>query len=95
MGIVQKALGASVPVVAVPFGRDQPEVGRRLRECGAGRVVSRRRLRAERLRAAVREAIADRSAAAAAGTELGAGDPPGAFADHCEDLAVAPRALAA
>jgi UDP:flavonoid glycosyltransferase YjiC (YdhE family) len=95
MGIVQKALAASVPIVAVPFGRDQPEVGRRLCECGAGRVVPRRRLRAERLRGAVREAMADRAAAAAAGAELTAGDPPAAFADHCEDLAAARPALAA
>jgi MGT family glycosyltransferase len=95
MGIVQKALTASVPVVAVPYGRDQPEVGRRLRQCGAGRVVSRRRLRPDRLRSAVREAIADRAGAAAAGAELGAGDPPGAFADHCEELAGAPRAVLA
>jgi len=95
MGIVQKALGASVPVVAVPYGRDQPEVGRRLRECGAGRVVSRRRLRADRLRGAVREAIADGGAAAAARAELGAGDPPGAFADRCEELTAARHALAA
>jgi MGT family glycosyltransferase len=95
MGIVQKALAASVPIVAVPFGRDQPEVGRRLCECGAGRVVPRRRLRAERLRGAVREAMADRAAAAAAGAELTAGDPPAAFANHCEDLAAARPALAA
>jgi UDP:flavonoid glycosyltransferase YjiC (YdhE family) len=95
MGIVQKALGASVPIVAVPFGRDQPEVGRRLRECGAGRVVPRRRLRARRLRGAVREAIADRAATAAAGAELAAGDPPAAFADRCEDLVGARRALTA
>lgn len=95
MGIVQKALSAAVPVVAVPYGRDQPEVGRRLVECGAGRVVSRRRLRPERLRAAVREAIADRAGAAAAGAELGAGDPPSAFADRCEDLTGAHHALAA
>jgi UDP:flavonoid glycosyltransferase YjiC (YdhE family) len=95
MGIVQKALTASVPVVAVPHGRDQPEVARRLRECGAGRVASRRCLRPGRLRTAVREAMADRDAAAAAGAELAAGDPAGAFADHCEQLAGAPRALAA
>jgi MGT family glycosyltransferase len=95
MGIVQKSLAASVPVVAVPFGRDQPEIGRRLRECGAGRVVSPRRLNPRRLRAAVREAIADRAGATAAAAALGAGDPPAAFADHCEDLARARYAPAA
>lgn len=31
MGITQKALAHAVPVVAVPFGRDQPEVARRSR----------------------------------------------------------------
>lgn len=87
MGIVQKSLTAGVPVVAVPFGRDQPEVGRRLRECGAGRVVPRKRLRADRLRAAVRAAIADGAGAAAAGAQLAAGDPPTAFADRFEEMA--------
>lgn len=86
MGIVQKSLAASVPVVAVPFGRDQPEIGRRLRECGAGRVVPRRRLSADRLRTAVREAIADRAGAAAAGETLNVGDPAGTFARCCEGL---------
>src|SRR4051794_4062974 len=32
MGIVQKSIAAGVPIVAVPFGRDQPEVGRRIAE---------------------------------------------------------------
>jgi UDP:flavonoid glycosyltransferase YjiC (YdhE family) len=36
MGIVQKAIAAGVPIAAVPFGRDQPEVARRVVEAGAG-----------------------------------------------------------
>ena len=41
MGIVQKAVAAGVPIVAVPFGRDQPEVGRRIAESGTGVLVHR------------------------------------------------------
>jgi hypothetical protein len=33
MGITQKSLAHGVPVVAVPFSRDQPEVSRRVRRC--------------------------------------------------------------
>ncbi|MFA9271064.1 MAG: glycosyltransferase, partial [Baekduiaceae bacterium] len=36
MGITQKALAHGVPVCAVPFGRDQPEVARRVVVAGAG-----------------------------------------------------------
>jgi MGT family glycosyltransferase len=36
MGITQKALAHGVPVVAVPFGRDQPEVARRVEVAGVG-----------------------------------------------------------
>src|SRR4051812_28529716 len=56
MGIVQKAIGAKVPIVAVPFGRDQPEVGRRIAESGTGVLVKNKDLSAQRLRSAVREA---------------------------------------
>lgn len=35
MGIVQKSVAAGVPIAAVPFGRDQPEVARR--GCGLRR----------------------------------------------------------
>ncbi len=95
MGIVQKALAAAVPVVAVPFGRDQPEIARRLRECGAGQVLPRRHLRPNRLRATVRAAIADRAGAVAAAAAIGTGDPPAAFADRCEELASPGRSRAA
>ncbi|TWG92641.1 MGT family glycosyltransferase [Nocardioides sp. J9] len=56
MGATQRALAAGVPVVVVPFGRDQAEVGRRAERAGAGVLLPRRRLTAPRLRAAVREA---------------------------------------
>ena len=57
MGITQKALAHGVPVVAVPFGRDQPEVARRVETAGAGVRLPARKLTPERLREAVRRAI--------------------------------------
>ena len=57
MGIVGKAHAAGVPVVAVPFERDQHEVARRVSEAGLGVVLPAKRLRADRLRSAVVEAI--------------------------------------
>ena len=56
MGIVQKAVAAGVPIVAVPFGRDQPEVGRRIAESGLGVLVKQKDLSASRIRSAVRQA---------------------------------------
>jgi len=80
MGIVQKAIAAGVPIAAVPFGRDQPEVARRVVESGAGVQLRTRDLTPERLRATVREALAMRPAAR--GTGGGA-----RFADAVEELA--------
>jgi UDP:flavonoid glycosyltransferase YjiC (YdhE family) len=57
MGITQKALAHGVPVVAVPFGRDQPEVARRVEVAHAGVRLPARKLTPERLRNAVRRAI--------------------------------------
>ena len=57
MGITQKALAHGVPVVAVPFGRDQPEVARRVEVAGAGVRLPARKLSPDRLRDAVRRAI--------------------------------------
>lgn len=57
MGITQKALAAGVPVVVVPFGRDQMDTARRVEWVGAGVRLPARRLSAERLTAAVREAL--------------------------------------
>jgi len=63
MGATQKALARGVPVCAVPFGRDQLEVARRVEVCGAGTRLPARRLTVDRMRAKVREAIACRSGA--------------------------------
>jgi len=79
MGATQKALAHGVPVVAVPFGRDQREVARRVLVSGAGASVPSGRLSARRLRAAVREARA-RSAGARRIADAFAGTRGGATA---------------
>jgi MGT family glycosyltransferase len=63
MGITQKALAHGVPVVAVAFGRDQPEVARRVEVADAGVRLPRRKLRPDRLREAVQRAIECRAGA--------------------------------
>jgi MGT family glycosyltransferase len=57
MGITQKALAHGVPVVAVPFGRDQPEVARRVEVAGAGVKLPAQKLTPDRLQEAARRAI--------------------------------------
>jgi MGT family glycosyltransferase len=57
MGATQKALARGVPVCAVPFGRDQLEVARRVEVAGAGTRLPAGRLNPDRLRLKVREAI--------------------------------------
>ena len=93
MGITQKSLAHGVPVVAVPFGRDQPEVARRVEVAGAGVRLPARRLNANRLRNAVRLAITRRPGAQRIATAFaGAGGAPAA-ADALEKLADGQRAL--
>ncbi len=57
MGITQKTLAAGVPVVVVPFGRDQYETARRVEVAAAGVRLAPRQLTPERLTSAVRGAI--------------------------------------
>jgi MGT family glycosyltransferase len=64
MGITQKALASGVPVCAVPFGRDQFEVARRVAVAGAGVSLPASELSVERLRGAIGEAMACRAGAA-------------------------------
>jgi UDP:flavonoid glycosyltransferase YjiC (YdhE family) len=81
MGATQKALALGVPVCAVPFGRDQPEVARRVEAVAAGARLPASRLNPRSLRTKVREAIACRPGAeriarcfAEAGGATGAAD---------------------
>jgi MGT family glycosyltransferase len=65
MGIVQKTLAAGVPVCAVPFGRDQFEVGARVAAVGAGTCLPPDRLNPQALRDAVDQATDMRGGAQA------------------------------
>jgi MGT family glycosyltransferase len=80
--VTQSALAAGVPVCAVPYGRDQHEVARRVEACGAGTRLAPSRLSAERLRQKVREAMTMRDGArrVAAGFEATGGAAAGADA---------------
>jgi MGT family glycosyltransferase len=63
MGITQKALAAGVPVCVVPFGRDQPDVARHVEVADAGTRLPASRLRPDRLRSTVREAMGKKDGA--------------------------------
>ncbi|MGN6870829.1 MAG: glycosyltransferase, partial [Solirubrobacteraceae bacterium] len=84
MGATQKALARGVPVCAVPFARDQFEVARRVEVAGAGSRLPASRLRADRLRAKVRTAIASREGAIRIAEAYRAAGGPAAAADLCE-----------
>lgn len=75
LGVTQKALLRGVPVVAVPWGRDQFEVAARIEHAHAGVRVPRRALSPQRLRDAVTRARAMRAGAqaVAAGLEAAGG----------------------
>lgn len=83
MGITQRALSAGVPVLAVPFGRDQLEVGRRVEVAAAGVMLSRGRLSARSLRAAL-EVTLGRADGAARIARAFAETGPERFADAFE-----------
>jgi MGT family glycosyltransferase len=52
-----ESLAEGVPLVCIPLGNDQPGVAARVAARGAGVVVSRKRLRAKRLRSAVKAVL--------------------------------------
>jgi MGT family glycosyltransferase len=84
MGATQKALAHGVPVCAVPFGRDQLEVARRVEVAGAGTRLPAKRLRADRLRAKVREAMRLGDGARRVQEAFAAAGGPSAAADAFE-----------
>jgi MGT family glycosyltransferase len=88
MGATQKALAHGVPVCAVPFGRDQFEVARRVEVAGAGTRLPASRLSPGRLRAKVREAIARRPGAEAIARAYRAAGGAVAAADAVEERLV-------
>ncbi|HEY6058868.1 MAG TPA: nucleotide disphospho-sugar-binding domain-containing protein, partial [Candidatus Limnocylindrales bacterium] len=90
MGITQKALAHGVPVVAVPFGRDQPEVARRVEVAAAGVLLPRRQFRPDRLRDAVRRAIELRPGAERIAAAFAKAGGPAAAADALEGLVGVP-----
>lgn len=87
MGITQKALAAGVPVVVVPFGRDQRETARRVQVANAGVRLPRRHLSPDRLIAAVHSAIELRAGAQAVSRDYAAAGGTRAAADAVESLA--------
>ncbi|HEX2091954.1 MAG TPA: glycosyltransferase [Longimicrobiaceae bacterium] len=87
LGITQKALAAGVPVVAVPFGRDQFEVARRVEAAGAGVRLPNDRLTPARLREGVRRAMACRAGAKRVAAAFRAAGGAPAAADALEALA--------
>ncbi|HEX8648022.1 MAG TPA: glycosyltransferase [Thermoleophilaceae bacterium] len=90
MGATQKALARGVPVCAVPFGRDQLEVARRVEVAGAGTRLAARRLGPDRLRAKVREAIGCAEGARRVAAGFAAAGGPAAAADAVERRLLAP-----
>jgi MGT family glycosyltransferase len=86
MGVTQKALARGVPVCAVPFGRDQLEVARRVEVSGAGTRLPSDRLTPERLRSKVREAMARRESACRIAAAFAEAAGPEAAADAVEEL---------
>jgi len=92
MGATQKALALGVPVCAVPFGRDQHEVARRVEVAGAGTRLPARRLTAARLRAAVLEATGCGAGARRVADGFARAGGPASAATAVEDRLLAVRA---
>ena len=86
MGIVTKAASAGVPLVVVPFGRDQPEIARRVVEAGAGVSLKAKQLSPEHLRDAVRRARSMADSARRVAAQLDPAGSPARFADAAETL---------
>ena len=86
MGITQRALSHGVPVVVIPFGRDQLEVARRVEHAGAGVRLMPNRLTAENLSAAVEKAAEARDGARQIASAFAAAGGDSAVADGLEEL---------
>jgi len=95
MGATQKALARGVPVCAVPFGRDQLEVARRVEVAGAGTRLPASRLSPDRLRRSVLEALTKTAGAKRVAEGFAAAGGPRAAADAVEARLIESKAAAA
>ena len=59
LNTVLESLAEAVPLVCIPLGNDQPGVASRVAARGAGVVLPRRKLNAQRLRSALRAVLED------------------------------------
>lgn len=87
MGATQKALSKGVPVVVVPFGRDQHEVAARVVAADAGVRLSPRKLTPATLKSAVYAALAKSEGARRVAGGYAAAGGAAAGADALEELA--------
>ena len=92
MGATQKALSRGVPVCAVPFGRDQLEVARRVEVAAAGTRLPAKHLNPERLRLKVRDAMTKAPGAARIAAAFKAAGGPVAAANAFESRLLPRRA---
>ena len=86
-GIVAKAMYFGVPMVLVPWDRDQPGVARRAAALGVARVLQREDLSPVRLAGAIREILEDPGYAERAslhGERIRAYDPPRLLVEKIE-----------
>ena len=86
MGITQKALAAGVPVCVVPFGRDQFDVARHVEVADAGTRLPASRLRPDRLRSKVREAMGKKDGAERLASAFASAGGPRAATEALEEL---------
>jgi UDP:flavonoid glycosyltransferase YjiC (YdhE family) len=87
MGATQKALSKGVPVCAVPFGRDQRDVARRVELARAGVRLPSNKLTPAKLRDAVTRAMGMRDGAERVARGYEATGGPATAADRFEALA--------
>jgi UDP:flavonoid glycosyltransferase YjiC (YdhE family) len=87
LGVTQKALAAEVPVVVVPFGRDQAETARRVEFAEAGVRLPPRRLTPKRLLDAVHSAMQCREGAQRVSRAYTAAGGASAATDAIETIA--------
>jgi MGT family glycosyltransferase len=86
MGITQKALAAGVPVCVVPFGRDQFDVARHVEVSDAGTRLPASRLRPDRLRSKVHEAMGKKDGAGRIASAFASAGGPRAATEALEEL---------